>query len=262
MAENFSFDRLLLGITFFLNIALVILLLYRKNQRVFPFFFIYNLLNFLHGVAVIESYRIWGFRSGAAMRIAWGTQGLVTFARAVAVAEICRRILSRYSGIWQLAWRLLIATATTISLYAVAVARGNWALGILNMDRGLELAIATVIVLLFLFARYYEVEVEAAVRTLAIGFFLYSCFRVLNDTILEHWLHRYAQFWNRLEMLAFLASLLLWSWAVRRTQPKVTFEPEMLPEGLYHTLAPEINYRLKTLNEQLGQLWIARRNRT
>jgi hypothetical protein len=55
----------------------------------------------------------------------------------------------------------------------------------MNLDRGLELAMATVIVLLFVFARYYEVGVEPAVRTMAIGFLLYSCFRVLNDTILE-----------------------------------------------------------------------------
>jgi hypothetical protein len=262
MAEFITFDRLLWGITFFLNIALVVLLLYRKNQRVFPFFFIYNLLNFLHGVAIFEGYRIWGFGSVTAFKLAWGTQGLVTLARAAAVAEISHRILAKYSGIWQLAWRLLLAAATVISLYALAVARGNWALGILNMDRGLELAMATVIVLLFLFAQYYEVNVEATVRTLAIGFFLFSCLRVLDDTILENWLHRYGPLWNRLGALAFLASLLLWSWALRRTQPRTGDEIEMLSPSLYQTLAPEINSRLKTLNENLGQLWYARRNRT
>jgi hypothetical protein len=180
----------------------------------------------------------------------------------MAVAEICHRVLAKYSGIWQLAWRLLLATGTVISLYAFAVARWNWAFAILNMDRGLELAIATEIVLLFLFARYYEVEVEAAVRTLAIGFFLFSCFRVLDDTIFEHWLHRYAGLWNRLGMLAFLASMMLWSWALRRTQPRTGDEPVMLSPSLYQRMAPEINYRLKTLNENLGQLWYARRNRT
>lgn len=262
MAEFVTFDRLLWGAGIFLNAGLVVLLVYRKNHRFFPFIFSYALLNLVQGFAFIEFYRIWEFGSATAFRLAWGTQGLVTFARALAVAEICHRILARYSGIWQLAWRLLLAVATAISLYAFTVARGDLRFGILNMDRGLELAIATVIVLLFLFARHYEVDVEAAVRTLAVGFFLFSCFRVLDDTIFENWLHRYTELWNRLGMLAFLASLLLWSWALRRTQPRVTCEPEMLPEGLYHTLAPEINYRLKTLNEQLGQLWYARRNRT
>lgn len=262
MAEFVTFDRLLWGISIFLNAGLLALLVYRKNYRGFPFLTGYAVLNLVQGFALIEVYRIWGFRSAAALRLAWGSQGLVTLARAVAVAEICHRILAKYSGIWQLARRLLIATATAISLYAFALAGNNLASGILNMDRGLELAIATVIVLLFLFVRYYELDVEASVRTMAIGFFLFSCFRVLDDTIFENWLHQYAQLWNRLGMLAFLASLLLWNWAVRRTQPGITEEPEMLPDSVYHALAPEINYRLKTLNEQLGQLWYARRNRT
>lgn len=262
MAEFVTFDRLLWGISIFLNAGLLAFLVYRKNYRGFPFLTGYAVLNLVQGFALIEVYRIWGFRSAAALRLAWGSQGLVTLARAVAVAEICHRILAKYSGIWQLARRLLIATGAAILLYALAVAGSNLAFGILNMDRGLELAIATVIVLLFLFVRYYELDVEASVRTMAIGFFLYSCFRVLDDTIFENWLHQYAQLWNRLGSLAFLASLLLWNWALRRTQLKITHAPEMLPDGFYHVLAPEINYRLKTLNEQLGQLWYARRNRT
>ena len=262
MAEFITFDRLLWDAGIFLNAGLIVLLLYRKNYRVFPFIFGYALLNLVQGFALIQFYRIWGFQSAIALKLGWGTQGVVTCARAMAVAEICHRILAKYSGIWQLAWRLLVAAATAISLYALAVAKGNLAFGILNMDRGLELAIAAVILLLFLFVRYYELDVEAAVRTLAIGFFLFSCFHVLNDTILERWLYRYAQFWNRLELLAFPASLMLWSLALRRTLPRVAYEPEMLPEGLYQTLVPEINYRLKTINEHLGQLWYARRDRT
>jgi hypothetical protein len=187
---------------------------------------------------------------------------LVTFARALAVAEICHRILAKYSGIWQLAWRLLLATGTAISLITLSVARANLGFAILNMDRGLELAMATVIVLLFLFARHYEVEVEETVRTLAIGFFLFSCFRVLDDTIFENLLHRYADLWNRLGLLAFLASVMLWSWALRRTQPRTGDEPAMLSPSLYQRMTPEINSRLKALNEQLEQFWYARRNRT
>lgn len=262
MAEFITFDRLLWGAGIFLNAGLAALLLYRKNYRVFPFLFGYAVLNLIQGFALIEFYRIWGFRSATALKLAWGAQGLVTLARAMAVAEICHRILAKYSGIWQLARRLLLAAATAISLYAFAAAKGNWAFGILNMDRGLELAIATVIVLLFVFVRYYEVDVDAAVRTLAIGFFLFSCFRVLDDTIFEKWLHRYTELWNRLGSLAFLATLLLWTRALWRSQPRVASEPQMLPAGLYQALAPQINYRLRTLNENLGQLWYARRNRT
>jgi hypothetical protein len=262
MAEILTFERMLWGLAVFLNAGLVFLLLYRKNHRVFPFFFAYALLNLLQSVMVFEVYRIWGFSSTASIRIAWSTHGLVDIARGVAVAEICHRILAKFPGIWELAWRLLLAAAAFISFYAWAVSRGSWPFAILNLDRGLELAMATVIVLLSVFARYYDVGVAPAVRTVAIGFLLYSCFRVLNDTILEGWLHRYATLWNLSGTLSFLASMLLWSWAFRRTQPATTFETKLVPEDLYRTLTPEINARLRELNEQLRHFWHAEGNRT
>ncbi len=262
MGQTLMFDRILWGVTFFLHIGLVVLLMYRKNYRVFPFFFIYALLNFLQGIVLLETYRIWGFRSTVSMQIAWTAQGLVTLARAAAVVEICHRILAKFSGIWELAWRMLVAAVALISLYSWAVSRGSWPFAILNLDRGLELVMASAIVMLFVFARYYEVVVEPAIRTLAIGFFLYSCFRVLNDTVLERWLHRYTTLWNLLDALTFLATMLLWSWVFSRTQPRTTFEPELLPENLYRRVVPEINARLNMLNEQLGYFWHTKGKKT
>jgi hypothetical protein len=262
MYKIVAFEQVLWGLTVFLNGGLFVLLLYRKNHRVFPLFFVYVLFNFLQCLILIETYRIWGFSSPVSNRIAWGTQGFVVVTRALAVAQICHRVLANYRGIWALAWRLLVTTATFVLLYSWAVARGSWQFAVLNSDRGMELAIATVIVILFLFAQYYEVAVEPAVRTLAIGFFLYSCFFVLNDTILEGWMYRYSTLWNLLGTLAFLASLLLWNWALLERQPETTFEPEMFSAGVYRQVAPEINYRLKALNEHLEHFWYAERKRS
>lgn len=251
MTGILGFQNVLWAATMLLAIALATLVFLQRSYKAYPLFFTYILSVLLQNLVFVLSYRLWGFGSAVSFRIAWSAQGLVTLARAAAVAEICHRILARFRGIWGLAWRLLLAAAAFISLYAWAVSRGSWPFAILNLDRGLELAMTTVIVLLFVFARYYEVGVESAVRTVAIGFFLYSCFRVLNDTILEGWLHRYAALWNLLGTLSFLASMLLWSWAFRRTQPATTFETERVPEDLYRALAPEINARLRELNEQL-----------
>jgi hypothetical protein len=262
MAQVLTFENLQWGIIFTLNVGLIALLLFRRNYRVFPFFFLYVLLDFLHGVASLASYRIWGFTSVEAMRVAWGSQGFVVLARALAVAEICHRILGKYLGVWRLAWRVLLAAMILVSLYAWRDSRGKWQLEVLNLDRGLELAMATVIVLLFLFAVYYEVGVEPTVRMLTIGFFLFSCFRVLNDTILERWLHRYAAVWNYLGTVAFVATLLLWTWALRLTQQRTTSEVALLPENRYRSLSPEINTRLRALNERLGDFWHAEGKKT
>lgn len=257
MAEIASLEKVLWAVTVFLQAGLLVLLLYRKNHKAFPFFSAYVLLTLAQNAVFFASYRRWGFNSPASVRIAWGTQAVVIFARGLAVAEICRRFLARYRGIWALAWRMLFATAALVLLYSLAVARGRWQFAVINADRGIELAIAVTVVTLFLFVQYYEVAIESVVRSVITGFFLYSCFFVLNDTILEGWIDGYTTLWNLLGTVAFLASLLLWIWALRETQPEATSEPEMLSEGVYRKLAPEINLRLKALNEHLGQFWCA-----
>jgi hypothetical protein len=51
------------------------------------------------GVLALLIYRRWGFSSMLSWRIAWGMQGAVICARALAVAEVCRGVLGRYRGI-------------------------------------------------------------------------------------------------------------------------------------------------------------------
>jgi hypothetical protein len=254
MNEIVPFGKLLWGLNVFLEVGLLLLLLYHKNHRVFPFFFAYVLIAFLQSVVLMVSYRLWGFSSSNAVRIAWGTQGLVILGRGLAVAEICRRVLGGYRGIWALAWRILVGSVVLVLLYSLAIAGFEWQLLALNADRGLELTITVVLVMLFLFAHYYELAMEPAARLVAIGFFLYSCFAVLNDTILESWKYRYAALWNVVGMLAYSASLLFWNWAVRKRQLKITLEPALLSRSVYQSLAPEINLRLKLLNEHLNQM--------
>lgn len=257
MSQAVTFDQVLWALTFFLNTGLIALLVYRKNYGVLPFFFLYMLVNFFQGIVLFSAYKAWGFSSPEATQIAWSTQGLVSLARAVAVAEICYLVLARFRGIWRLASLLLAASAAVVALYTWALSRGGLKFAILNMDRGLELVMATVIVLLFLFARYYELVVQSSVRTLAIGFFLYSAFRVLDDSILDRWWRTSGPLWNLIGTLTFLASLLLWIWALRQKQENVGPEPELFPKDQYHSLSPAINARLKNLNERLGHFWSA-----
>ena len=255
MAEIVPAEKALWALSILLKAGLFAILLYRRNHRVYPYLFTYVLVTLMQSLVLFTTYRVWGFYSPTSRNIAWGVQGLVIAARALAVAEICRRVLARYQGIWALAWRMLLVIAGLVLLYSWAVARPRWQAAILNSDRGIELAIAGVIVMVFLFAQHYEIQVAPADRYLAIGFLLFSCFTVLNNTLLEGWLERYETLWNLFGTLAFMASLLIWIWAVRETQEEGSLQPEMLSGVAYCTLAPEINFRLKTLNEQLGKLW-------
>jgi hypothetical protein len=262
MDKIVTFQWVLWGFMVFLNGGLLVLLLYRKNHWVFPIFFIYALLNFLQCFILFGSYEIWGFNSPGSERLAWGTQFFVTIARALAVVEICDRVLAKYRGIWALARRLLAAAGVVVLLCSGAIAKGSVHFAVLNANRGMELTIASVIVIFFLFTRYYEIPVEPAVRTLAIGFFLYSCFYVLNITILEGRMHDYVTLWNMLGTLAFVATLVLWTWGLRDRQPETTLEPELLSGGIYYEVAPEINERLRALNDHLSQPWKVERKQS
>lgn len=233
----------------------MVLLGVRKNYRVFPAFSLYILLNLALGITAFVLYSRWGFFSPSSWPIAWGMQALVLCARSLAVTEVCRHLLSRYRGVWALAWRVLLACAALVLLYSGLAARRGWEFVLPKAERGLELAIAAVIVAAFLFVRYYGVEAKPADRSLAIGFCLYSCFGVLNNTILERFLDNYVPLWNFLGMMAYLASLLLWTWALRKPQDQAAAEETLLPPDVYEAIAPQINLRLRSLNDQLYKLW-------
>jgi len=255
------FQQVLWAVNTVVAVGLLVLLVVRKNYRAYPAFSFYILFNLALGVTMYVIYRRWGFASRVSWFLAWGLQAVAIAARAIAVVEVCRHVLSRYTGIWAFAKRVLLGCAVLVSLYSGLAARHRWELAIPSADRGLELSIATVIVILFIFARYYEVQPESTDRSLAIGFFLFSCFSALNDTILERYLQDYARLWNTLATLAFLTSLVLWSWALRRTRTATATEQSLLPIDVYQSFAPQINLRLRALNDQLGKIWKPEANR-
>jgi hypothetical protein len=244
------------------ELGLFIFMAARKHYRSYPAFFSYICVVLLQSVVLFAGYWVRGFSSAFAERFGWGTQGVVLCARALAVAEICWHLLGQYSGIWVLARRILLSCAFIVALYSILTAGWQWDETVLRADRGLELTIGVVIVILFLFARYYEIVAEPAVRSLAIGFFLLSCFAVVNDTILKRKLGQYEDLWRLLATLAFLASLSLWVSAFRKPLAVSATRPALLPGDIYRTIAPEVNARLRRLNEQLRKLGRVKEHRS
>jgi hypothetical protein len=257
LADISYFQQVLWAANVAVKATLLALLVVHKNYRLYPAFFFYILLVIIRDILLFVTYRQWGFNSVIAWQVSWVTLGVVICARALAVAEVCRHVLSRYRGVWALTWRILLLCAALVLSYSILVARHDWRLALPSADRGLELSIATVIVVLLLFARYYDVKGEQVARSLAIGFCLYSCFAVLNNTLLEWLLYDYSSLWILLGMFAFFASLSLWTWALRK--PLSLAEPGkiLLPRGVYQSLTPDINIRLRLLNEQLSRFWPA-----
>src|SRR5271165_2078616 len=166
------------------ELILLVYLLRRRLFRSHPFFFAYILGAILQSVLMVGTYGIWGAQSFRAWLIYWLSQLAMETARFAAVVEVARRVLSPFSGIWALGRRVLLATAGGVLVYAALLSREYWYKLPLNVDRGVGLAGAAVIVTLLLFARYYGLPMDHLNRSLCIGFCLYSCFCVINDSLL------------------------------------------------------------------------------
>jgi hypothetical protein len=239
----------------FLRLFLLCLLIFRRNVQFFPFFSTYLIVNLTKALILNLAYQAWGDKALRTYELAWSMEAVVNIARALAVAELCRSLLGAYRGIWSLAWRVLLTCAGLIVLYSVLSSKHSWEGIILGSGRALELAIASVIVIVFLFLRHYEVASEPSVRFLALGFCIYSCIAVINFSILERYVNAYAVVWNVLGVVAYFACLLAWTWALRKSIPRPAFHPLLFSRAVYQQLSPEINARLRALNDQLSHFW-------
>jgi hypothetical protein len=249
------FTECLWAVTAIVQALLLCLLIARKNASSYRAFSAYIFMTLAQSGLLFVAIKGWGFFSSVSWRIGWATQFLVLGARAFAVAELCRHILGRFRGIWLLARWILLSSGTTVLFSALIAAYHQWRLALNTAEIGIDLATAAVIVLLLLFARYYDIVVEPRLRLLATGLCVYSCVSVLNDTILERWLSPYVSLWNGLGMVAFLSCLLLWSWAFRKSAPQAIADPMFLDRSVYLKIIPEMNWRLRVLNERLIQFW-------
>lgn len=238
------------------EIVLLVFLLRRKLQNTHLAFVIYIAAAILQSALAAWIYYQWGGRSLIASNVIWASQGILICLRFSAVFEMASRILSAYRGLWALATRLMSVMALVTLAYSLLIAKKQLAAMVISLDRGLELAIAVFVVGLLLFARYYLLPVQPLDRALAIGFCMYSCFYVINDSLFEKYLDSYLGLWGYLDVLTFLASLLIWVKAVRvySSISSTASVPQQIPADVYDTLSPALNFRLKHINDQVAQL--------
>jgi len=248
------------NLSIFIRAFLLCLLIFNRNIRSFPYFAAYLFVNLTKAVALQLAYPAWGMDSWAAYFVAWGWEAVVACLRALAVAELCRRLLGHYRGIWSLAWRVLLSCVVLIVTYSaidvVSAPKHSLAQGVIAANRALELAVAAVIVGLFLFMRHYQVACDPAIRSLALGFCVYSCVSVVNFAILEKYIDTYLPVWNLLGVFTYLICLTMWSWALRKTIPVPSFgSTSLFAKIVYQRISPEVNAQLRGLNGQLSQFW-------
>jgi hypothetical protein len=248
-------------LTWFVSVALKVLLLFflvfRKLHRFFPVFTSYVALTLLQTASTAFAIWLWGAQSIEFFNIAWGVQAAVICVRFLAVVEVTRHVFRDYSGVWKLASVILFALGIAVLAYAILPSLYKaWTFVVLHADGGVELCIAVFIVAMLIFARYYRLEIPNLERQLAVGFCLFSCSWVVTNAIYQSPSHPPSVWFGFFEIVAFLATMLLWINAVRRPVEAIE-RPAFgtLAPAQYAEISQQFNVRLRTLNDRLNHLF-------
>ncbi len=252
-----STELLLWALSTLLQLGLCVLIFWRGLHRRLPLFTSYVVLVLLFGPLLWWVYRHWGFGSRQAWYFAWSAQGVVLFARGLAVAELCWKILRAYSGVWGLAWRALVLLSVMLTVRATVYAQGDahWVVPfVLTAEQGLEIMIAAVLLALLATCAYYRISVEPSYQWIAVGLCFYSIIQALNNSFLRNWLTTHIFFWNGVRLLSFEVAIVVWCLALWKPLPAERPAPVLLSQQVYDELTPQVNYRLRMLNQRLLEI--------
>jgi hypothetical protein len=254
-----TFLRLIWLASGVLQFSILALIVFRRHYRTLPMFAWYTALNLAQALVMLPVYSHFGFASLVAYRTYWATEVITMVVHTLASTEILHRALEDYPGIWELAWRLILAAVVVVIAYSWLTANRNDAWGLMYADRGYYLTSAVAFVLCLLLVRHYSVAIDPVYKMLLGGFCFYSCGVVVADTLLKQQFTdhfpRYSEVWNEFELLIFFTVLVIWIVALRHPV-RVTAQPRTPTSGgAYEQLAPQLNTRLRELNDMLRKFF-------
>ncbi|MFI5070901.1 MAG: hypothetical protein ACHP8A_08425 [Terriglobales bacterium] len=258
MALSF-FDSAHWAASAFIEVVVLALVLRRGAATRLPFFTVYLALLVASEAARWLTYEFAGISSRISFDTYWATQGILILARAVVVYEICRVLLSPYTGIWRFCRPPLIMLASVLAATAALAARQRVnpiRETILMAERGLELTVVGILIFGMIFCRYYGVRIDRHLAWIALGLGFYSAVQVANNTFLGNWFSReHFQIWNDLRMTSFNIATIFWLVALWKPLPARQPAPVLLARGEYDRLAPQMTMRLRELNTRLLEMW-------
>lgn len=274
------FELLLSGIALGFESFLCVVVYLRKVWFRLPLFATYAMLLLIGTLAVQLVYFQYGFLSKTAYYSFWAIVGLVGLARGFAIAELCRNTLRAYRGIWALAWRILVVMAAGFFVHAAWDAWGQperVEIYGLTLERDIAVGSIAILLAIFLFRKYYSLEIQPLEKWIAVGMILLCVIDALNNTLLSDIFTKYLSFWfftkyktfwsgismqvdqakdvwNAVRVSAIVTSVSVWGLAMRKPLPEPAPAPELLPREVYAEFSPAVNLRLRAFNDRLLEL--------
>jgi hypothetical protein len=247
---------LLWAIGIIVQLIVLFLIVAKRRVHTLPLFFLYIALNLCQAAFLFFVYSHYGFDSPAALQLAWPSEQIVLTAQALAAAEVLYRVLRHYAGIWALSWRLIATAVSIVICYVLASAKltPSWKLMIAN--RGFHLTFVVALISCLLLVRFYAIPIDPLYKALMGGFCVLSCTIVVDNTLFQALFLRHfpnsGLIWNSLVMVVFIGVQIVWALALRHPV-RVDDKPALLPPATYDRLSPDVNSRLRDLNDILSR---------
>ena len=236
-----------------------VLVITKRYSGKLPMFTAYVTLNLVQAALLVVVYSRVEFHSKTSYALYWISEVLTLVAQTLAATELLRHALRQYRGIWALTGRVL-ALASFVVVASAAVNAGkdtDW--GLMIADRGYHLTFAVAIVLCLVVVRVYSIPVNPTYKTILAGFCVFSCIFVVANTLVKIlFLQRFAAYndvWNYGNLIVFVGVYVAWAFALLQPVSATDEGPELLPASTYQQMSPEINSRLRVINDVLCKFW-------
>jgi hypothetical protein len=243
----------------FLQLGLLALLVWKRDFRKLPVLTTYVALNLCQAALLMFLYSRPGASLEALKFWAWFSEAPPLLFQALAATEAIRLVLKPYEGIWGLAWRSLATICAVLVAYIAKHAAGNYHWAILEAERGYHFVFAAAVVACFLIIRYYSVAIPTAYKILLGGFCFYSCTIILATAFFQ-WIwwgsyEHYQSIWQFATVFCFAVVQAIWIVALRKPLPAPIEHIALSSSDIYEQLSPEIDQRLRLLNQRLIRVW-------
>jgi len=252
----------------------------RKAHRILPLFVTFVYVVLASTICLFLTSQYFGFKSSLLYYVFWAALFLFVASRSLAIAELCRYGLRKYRGIWALVWRALTALSMLLVAHAAISAWGQpngIAIYWTSFARDFALASLIIIAVLFLFLNYYGLALDDLPKLVALGICFTCAVDAIGNTILlnsfkgylfpwflesqkalwpsmEALVRRVDDVWSAVHLIAFMISIGIWCYALRKPLVQPTESPALLPAHIYGEMSPAINTHLATFNQRLAEL--------
>ncbi len=240
-----------------LKVLLCVLVFARGLHRRLPLFGLYAALLVVEEFTARWTYHHWGYASQPARYVYWSSLGVVLFARALAVGDLCWRSLRNAPAVWGIVRKPLLLLAVALLAYAAISAANNRSPLIallLAAEKGLDFGIVVVLAVLAGLGVRYQVWLGGIERKVVIGFGVYSAFQVVNDTFMQKWMMRYFHWWVSASVVSFEAAMLIWIVPLLRPLPPPSPPPTLFAEKESVAILSQILEHLRRIMEEMKRI--------